>query len=122
MTTDRRTAFIQSLRDLATFLEEHPAVWAPQYVNINAFVNTREEVVAQARAASWEKVWNGDWFYLRKEFGPDLSLDVTADRGVVCRKVVTGTRVIEAQPEREVESYDWICDDASLMAERSTVA
>lgn len=113
----RRAAFIQSLRDFAAFLEQHPAVKAPRYVNINSFVNTRDEVAAQARAASWEKVWNGDWFYLRKEFGDHLTFDVATDRATICRKVVTGTRTVEAQPERVVEEFTWECDEPSLLAE-----
>ena len=115
-TNDRRAAFIQSLRDCADFLDRHPSVNVPRYVNLNVFVNTREEIAAHARVTSWEKVYNDTWFYLRKEFGTDLSLDITVQRETVCRKVVTGTRVVPAKPEHEVEDIEWVCDDVSLLA------
>jgi hypothetical protein len=112
--TVRRTAFIQSLCDCADFLERHQAVKAPQYVTMNVFVNTREEVAAHAKAASWKKVHSDDWFWLHREFGEDLSLDITASRETVCRRVVTGTRTIPARPEETVEEVEWVCDDAVL--------
>lgn len=111
----RRTAFIQGLRDCATFLETHPAVQAPVYVVMNVFARTREDVVAHARVASWQKEYNEGWFNLRKDFGEDVRLEINADRGLVCRKVPTGTKVVPAQPERTVETYDWACDDAVLL-------
>lgn len=107
----RRAAFIQSLRDCVEFLESHPGITAPRYVDMNVFVNDREAIAVHARAASWEKIYNGEWFYLRKEFGPDLRLDITAPRDTVCRKVVTGTRTVPAQPAREVEQVEWVCEE-----------
>lgn len=108
----RRAAFIQSLRDAAEFLEQHPGVQAPRYILMNVFVDTRDDVAAHARAATWEKEFNGPWFSLRKTFGEDLSLDITAPRETVCRKVVVGTQIV---PEREEEVVEWICDDASVL-------
>lgn len=110
----RRSAFIQSLRDCASWLEAHPGVEAPRYVVMNVFVNTREDVARHARAATWEKVYNGEWFYLRREFGPDLTLDITTERSTVCRKVVVGKETVPAQPEHEVEVVEWVCDDGLL--------
>lgn len=118
---ERRAAFIQALRDCADFLESHPAVIAPRYNTMNVFVNTREEVAAQAKAASWEKVYNGDWFYLSRAFGEDLRLDITVEREVMCRKVVTGTRVVPARPEQTVEEFEWRCDEASVLAPAESV-
>ena len=115
----RRAAFIQALRDCAVFLERHPSVHAPRYVNLNVFVNTREDIASHARAATWEKIYNDDWFYLRREFGNDLSLDITTQRDTVCRKVITGTRTVPATPEREVEIVEWVCDDVAMLAARS---
>lgn len=65
----RRAAFIQGLRDCADWLERHPDVRCPRWQNMNVFVDTREEIAAQARAATWEKVYNGEWFYLSRHFG-----------------------------------------------------
>lgn len=113
--TRRRAAFIQSLRDAADFLEQHPGVQAPRYINLSVFVNTRDELAAQARAATWEKAYNYGWFYLRREFGEDLSIEIAAPRDMVCRKVVVGTQTVPAQPEREVEVVEWVCDDAAVL-------
>ena len=113
--TLRRAEFIQSLRNCADWLEQHPGVRAPCYQNMNVFVNTRAEVVAHARAATWEKIYNDTWFYLRHEFGPDLSIDITAERETVCRKVVAGTEIVPAKPEHEVEIVEWVCDDVAVL-------
>jgi hypothetical protein len=112
---DRRAAFIRSLRDAAQFLEDHPAVKAPRYVTMNVFVNTRDEIADQARAASWLKDYNDTWFNLRRQFGEDLSIEINASRETVCRKVVTGTRVVPARPECVVDVYEWECDDPALL-------
>ena len=112
----RRAAFIQSLRDCAEWLEQHPSVRAPRYITMNVFTESREEVIAHARAATWEKVYNDDWFYLKHAFGPDLSLDITTSRDTVCRKVVIGTERVPATPEHEREIVEWVCDDAALLA------
>lgn len=118
---EHREKFIQALRDCADFLESHPGVAAPRYITINAFVNTREELVAQAKAATWEKSYFGDWFALSRRFSEHLSLEITADRSVVCRKVVTGTRVVPAKPEETVEVFEWRCDEASVLASPESV-
>ena len=117
----RRAAFIQDLRDLADFLEHYPTVPVPRYTNLNAFVG-KDEVVAAAKAGSWEKIYNANWFYLRKTFGGGLEFDVTVEREQVCRKVVTKTTTIPAQPERVlpaeeekvVEEFAWVCDEPLL--------
>lgn len=112
---ERRVRLIAGLRDLAAFLEQHPTVEAPRYNILNVFVNSRDELATAARGASWEKVYNENWFSLRKTFCEDLALEINAGRETVCRKVVKGTRTIPAQPEREVEDVEWICEDASLL-------
>ena len=114
---EKRPAFIQALRNFADFLEQNEAVMTPGYCVINVFPNTREELQEQARAAkSWEKIWGDGWFSLRKVFGDDdIVFDVSVPRETVCRKVVTGTRIEPAQPERVVEEYTWECDEPLLV-------
>lgn len=122
MTEQERTDAIQSFKDLVTFLETHPGVPVPKYCTLNAPLDTREEIAAVARQSSWTKDFNGSWFTLRKQFGT-LNLDVYTDREQVCRKVVTGTRVVpavEAQPEREEQVTEWVCDEVALLAPVST--
>lgn len=110
----RRTAFIASLRACADFLDAHPDVEPPTYTTMNVFVQTRAQLAVHARVATWDKIYNGDWFYLRRAFGEDLNLDITIARDEVCRKVVTGTRVVPAQPERTVDEVEWVCDTPTL--------
>lgn len=113
---DRRTAFIQSLRDAADFFVAHPTVPTPKGIQLMTFLYTRAEMVALARVASWRKVYSGDWFYLKKEFSDDLSIDIVTDRQTVCRKVVKGSHLQPAVPEHMVEDIEWVCDGVSLLA------
>lgn len=119
----RRRMFIQGLRDMADFFENHPDLKFPHYSGLNVFVNTREEIAEIARQSTWSKVYAGHWFCLRKQFGSDLTLEINISREEVCRKVVTGTRVVPAMPampatEETVEEVtEWVCDETSLLAD-----
>ncbi len=115
----RRAATIKGFRDLADFLEQHPGVPAPHYSTLNVFCNDRESIAVVARQSSWEKGYNAHWFYLRKEFGEDVTLEINVSRETVCRRVVTGKTIVAATPEREVDVVEWVCEDASLLAGRS---
>ena len=111
---ERRNAFIKALRACADFYEEHPLIEAPVQTTFNVFVNTKEEIAVYARLAAWEKVYNEEWFSLRKVFGDSFQLEINATRETVCRKVVTGTRILPARPEQTVEIIEWICDEPLL--------
>lgn len=119
---ERRIAFIQGLRDFADFLEAHPSVDMPIYTTITVFAKDREALARQARAAKWEKEYGGDWFNLRRIFCDDLHFDVSIKRDQVCRKVVVGTKIVEAtdeqiipaKPEHEVPVEEWICEESIL--------
>lgn len=109
---EHRRALVQSLRDCADFLEQHPTVAIPLGpIALNAFVNTKEELAAHARVASWEKCFQDQYFYLKKSFGL-VSLEINAQRELLCRRVVTGTRV---EPEKVVDVVEWICDDPTVL-------
>jgi hypothetical protein len=114
---EHRAAEIRGLRELADFLEQHPAVPIPMLDGQNAFVTSRDELAAIARAGSWEKLWLDQWFVLIRQFSGSVTLHVNAERSTVCRKVVTGTKTLPATPEREVETYEWVCDEPSLLAQ-----
>jgi hypothetical protein len=115
---DERTKAIQGLRQLADFLEAHPAVPLPVLWGLNAYARSRADLAAAARVGGWTKSYNDSWFALSREFGEGaVTLEINIERGQVCRKVVTGTRVVPAQPESVVETYDWVCDEPALLAE-----
>lgn len=113
--SETRDSFIQGLRDLATFLEDHPGVMTPSWLQINVFPN-KDELAKQARQTSWLKHYNDTWFALRRTFGP-IEYDLSIERQQVCRKVVIGTRIVPAQPaqpEREEETFEWVCEEGVL--------
>jgi hypothetical protein len=114
--TARRLAYTQGLRDLADFLDTHPDVPEPKYTVFNVFVYDKAALATAARAARWEKVYNGEWFSLRQTFGEDVSLDINVQRSLVCTRIVTGTRVVPAKAEEIVEEVEWVCHDSLLSA------
>jgi hypothetical protein len=113
--------FVRGLREMADFYEAHPTLKMPVYSSFNVFVTTKEDLAACARLARWEKVYNENWFCLRRTFGNDqIQLDINVDRSTICRKVVIGTRIEPARPERIVEVVEWFCDDAVLSPKNIT--
>lgn len=113
---DKRAQLTRGLRELADFLDANPDVPVRALdCPINVFGQSRAEMARAARVAGWQKDYNGEWFVLRRWFGEGaIQLDVNIERAQVCRKVVTGTKVVPAQPERTVEEVEWICDEPLL--------
>ena len=110
----KRETFIDNLRALASWLEAHPAIPVPeQRVCINVFDLGKPALQAAARTAAWEKVYVGDFFVLRRTWDA-VRYDLNGDRAAVCRRVVTGTRVVPAQPARTVDMVEWQCDEPLL--------
>lgn len=116
----RRAAFIQGLRDMADFLEKTPNVTHPSMSILNAYVSTKEDLARNARATSWEKIWDSpSYFSLRKTFCEDLIMEIFTDRSTICRQVEVGEKIIPAQEARVEKVYEWKCDDASLFTPQS---
>lgn len=112
----RRAEQIVGLRALASFLEAHADVPMPVLCGMNAFAEDKAQLARVARVAGWTKQYRDTWFTLSREFPGGVELEVNIERGAICRKVVTGTVVVPAQPEHEVEQYEWVCDEPSLLA------
>lgn len=114
----RRRDYLTGLRELANFLESHPDLPIPGEMAHQVYVFSRERLAAVARepGVRWEKSSDAgsDYFKLRVPFCGDQSYEVFTTRDEVCRKVVTGTRLIPATPEHEVETYEWVCDEPLL--------
>ena len=109
-----RQPFIQSLRDLADWLDAHPDVPTPDSVQLHTLVRTKDELRAVAKASpAWAKLYFGEYMALRHTVGT-IEYDINIARSEVCRKVVTGTKVVPAQPETTVEDFEWVCDDPIL--------
>ena len=112
-----REQWIASLRELATWLSEHPDLPCPTYsgFNMNVFVNGSELGTLAREHRPWEKVFGQSYFSLVKRFGPH-SYEANIDRSQVCERVVTGKRLVPAQPEHEEETYEWKCSDVIISA------
>jgi hypothetical protein len=109
--SDERQALIQGLRDFADFLESNEGVPTPCGSGFDAFVQTKEELAAAARAIgnSTKEVLN-QWYYLHKAFGP-VRYDVNIAREKVCVKKVIGTKTV---PQHTEEIVEWECSDSIL--------
>lgn len=115
--TDRRRAYVQGLRELASFIEASAALPCPYGTSFNAFVNNKADLADIARSGTrWDKGVSGNYFFLRKEFAGGHTYEINVNREQVCRKVVTGTEIVPAQPEQVVETVEWICDEPLLVA------
>ena len=94
---EQRRAVIQSVREFANFLEQHPTVKAPFHCTFNEFVSTKEQLAEQARLTTWEKCFEGDYFWLRKRFGEAVTLEINCHRSLICERIVVGTRMEPAK-------------------------
>lgn len=115
------SALAAGLRELADWVEANPgyvpdAEW--NTVTLHVHLDTREELVAAARALGGEREKEpvGDYFTVRRRFGPRVSLDFFTARDQVCRRVVVDTiehpaRLVPATVEEVVE---WVCEDSLL--------
>ena len=113
-----RDMYIAGLRELANFLDRHPDLPVPCAGAHNAFARSTTELAVCARTPGvhWTKGASGLYFYLSVEFSGMHSYKLNLMRELVCRKVVTGTRMQPAVPAREIEEYEWVCNDQLLAA------
>ena len=120
MTTEDSTRedYVKGLREVADFIEAHPDAPLPVTTMHDAFVHDKSvlAVVAKVCGGRWEKRAGDSYFYMRKMFSGGHHYDVNISRASVCRKVATGTIIRPAEPECEVETYHWVCDEPLLMA------
>jgi hypothetical protein len=120
---EQRKAFITGLRELATFLEQHPAV-PVSFENGHYFEHTidviglsKGDLLAAVHdgTGKWEKDARGSYYSLSKQFGP-ITFELTAARDEVCEQVKVGENAVEV-PEQPfvaahtetVPVYEWRC-------------
>lgn len=109
-----REEFIAGLREAADFLEANPALPTQSTpITINVFVETKAELAAIARTGQWDKSGNDNHFWIKREVGA-ISYEVNIARSKICRRVVTGTRVVPAREAEVVEDVEWVCDEPLL--------
>lgn len=123
MNENANAELIDGLRQLADWLEAHPIPRSYSGVDMNIFFDDVTALVAGTRGwGRLEKKGQGDFYFLRKEFGSEVRLDANVRREVLCERVKVGERVVPAQPERilpaepeKVEDvYEWKCPDSLL--------
>jgi hypothetical protein len=129
-------ALVSGLRELADFFDQNIEFPNPYGISVNVSVTewkpweadkesevdqdaTKRELKRCMRLMrNCEKVWSSYSLRLTKKFGTQgkVTLNVSAERSGICRKVVLGNEIIPAQPERVVEKVEWVCDDVALLA------
>lgn len=120
MSDNKRQDFIDNLRALLDFLEHNESVPVPSWQQFNVFCD-KSEVQQAARACKWEKHFSGNYAVLRRSFG-SIEYDLDIEREQICKKVVTGTRIvpateaIPAKPEHSEDVTEWVCEGSILEA------
>jgi hypothetical protein len=84
-TPDRRAQLIAGLREFASYLDDHPHIPAPRYVDIHLFPNGPDEAmraevdrIAAVLGSTPEEGEQGDRYAVTRMFGPLVTLRVVA--------------------------------------------
>jgi hypothetical protein len=121
----RRRQFIEGLRAVAAFYENHPGAWYDgMHLTLNMYVwgaAARQVLSDTARAfGQCKKIYDESNVTISRQFGDQVTLAVFAPRTRVCRRVVLGARILPASivpatqelriPAASVEIVEWRCD------------
>lgn len=119
------TDVIRGYRELADFLEAHQAnlPQGAEYYNVcnnGVSCQTAAELANVLRTGgSWKKDFSSVYAFVTREFAGGVRFWAATDRNLVCERIVIGTTVIPAQPERIVDNVEWRCADPMLAAHLS---
>ncbi len=112
---------INGLRGMADFLEQHEldtTIETTVGLTLNVFVDSQEELARLTKiVGSCHKQAAGDWFYISKKFSETVRLEINCKRELVCERVSKGFVTVAAkpaEPEREVEVFEWSCPESIL--------
>jgi hypothetical protein len=127
--TEEKRAYIDGLRQLADWLEDHPMLPAPSSTDFYIFAYSKEKFSEYARGmGKAEKSSSGGYFNITHEFPGELKLQLTATHGAVCEKVKVGTRKVvkkvypDVQPTEEIveeDIYEWVCPESVLRGDNA---
>jgi hypothetical protein len=121
----RRRQFIEGLRAVAGFYEQNPgAFYDGLHITLNMYVwggAARQTLRETARAfGQCHKVYDESNVTVCRPFSEQVTVAVFAPRTKVCRRVVTGVRMLPARivpateevriPAARVEVVEWQCD------------
>ena len=113
--TMRREEYIAGLHEFAEWIEAHPEVPIPEYLDTAigwGHLHSPEEAATAARALGHvNKEWQDRYLVLTHDFGP-IQLRVVFNRESVCTRQVVGSEWVPAQT---VEGYtreivEWNCE------------
>jgi hypothetical protein len=125
----RRRHFIAGLRAVAEFYEQNPeAYYDGMHITLNMYVwggAARQTLRQMARALTpCNKVYDDHNVTVSRQFSEQITVAVFAPRARVCRRVVTGTRILPARivpatneiriPPARMEIVEWQCDPLLL--------
>ncbi len=121
----RRRHFIEGLRAVADFYEQNAdAYYDGMHITLNMYVwggAARHTLRATARAfGQCDKLYDDRNVTVSRQFSEQISVAVFAPRAKVCRRVVTGVRILPARivpatneihiPAARIEIVEWQCD------------
>lgn len=125
-----KNEYVAALRELADFVEsrDFPDTWKGIYVDytfnapkLYVSVAAKEDFGRFAAAlGSFEKIRTEYSTGMSRTLPLQANITITADREVVCTKIITGIRVLPAEPERIVEALPertedivkWVCPES----------
>jgi len=111
---------VSEYKDVPAPTEDNPDAVERKYVtNVEASLAKLSSVAKFAAKSSMvqsiEKKYTDNDFKLIIKLDEDTTVRYNVSRDAVCTKRVVGTKVIPAQPEREVEEVEWDCKPISLL-------
>jgi hypothetical protein len=117
----KRAAAIDSLRQLAGFLEANPSIELPYEMGGAVFVELYEARAAmQAAPGGWSKDATDNYWAYERTMPGNVKYTMYVNRADICRKVKIGTMHVEAVPEHDEPIYKWDCapvDELDVQAE-----
>lgn len=131
-TQERKDEIVEGLRKMASFIEASDLqlplphnmdlpIYSGSVTDPRGIMHSMDSKVGMAlianMAGSVDKEVDVSFFKLVKDFGGGVKLSWTAYRETVCERVVVGTKVVPAEPERLVaavperteEVIEWKC-------------
>jgi hypothetical protein len=121
----RRRQFIEGLRAVAQFYEDHPEAWYDGiHTTLSMYIwgrKTREILAQTVRSfGQCTKHYDDTNITVSRKFSDQVTLSVFASRAKVCRRVILGTRILPARtvpassevylPATTEEVVAWRCD------------
>lgn len=114
----KRQAQIDGLREMLDLLEAQPGLRLPYWLIEDQSVYATDEadllLKRKMLGKTVDKVVTDSFFGFAQHFGP-ITLKVLVQREVVCERVKTGTKHIEAVEAHDVDTYEYVCPESFLM-------